>query len=317
MAGNEIANTFNTYNANDLREDLTDVIWNVSPTETPFCTSIAKAKATQPLHQWQTDVLAAANTANACVQGDDITSFDAVTATVRLTNNTQISRKDLIISNTQEASIKAGMKSEVAYQVQKKGRELRRDIESILLLNQAAVASASGTAPTTAGVPSWLVTNINMGAGGAAPNGLGTNTRTTGTDRTFTESLLKNVLELVFTNAGDQPDMMLVPPTLKQTTSTFPGNATRYMDAAGKEIIAGVDVYESDFGSLKIIPDRFADSATALVINSDLWALAWLRPIQLITLATTGDASKRLIIGEYALEARNEKGNGAVYDVTA
>jgi hypothetical protein len=317
MAGNEIANTFNTYNANDLREDLTDVIWNVSPTETPFCTSIAKGKATQPLHQWQTDVLAAASTANANVQGDDITSFDAVTATVRLTNNTQISRKDMIISNTQEASIKAGMKSEVAYQVQKKGRELRRDIEAILLNNQAAVAAASGTAPTTAGVPSWLVTNINMGAGGAAPTGNGSNTRTAGTNRTFVESLLKSVIQEVFSNSGDQPDLLLVPPTLKQTTSTFPGNSTRYLDASGRELVTTIDVYCSDFGDFKIVPDRFADPNTALLLNSDLWSLCWLRPIRLIDLATTGDAMKKLIIGEYALEARNEKGNGAVYDVTA
>jgi len=288
----------------------------VSPTLTPFASGIAKTKATQPYHQWNTDVLAAASTSNAYVQGDDITSFDQTISTVKDGNRTQISRKDFIISDTDEVSIKAGMKSQIAYQVVKRGKELRRDIEKILLNNQAAVAAASGTAPTLAGVPSWLITNILMGAGGAAPTGDGTNTRTTGTNRNFTESLLKTALADVYTNSNDEPDMLLVPPLLKQTVSTFPGNATRMNQAESEKTYSAIDVYVSDFGEIRVVPDRFADTATALILNTDLWALAWLRPIKLVDLAKTGDAEKRMIVCEYTLEARNELGNGAVYDVT-
>jgi len=315
MAGNEITNTFNTYNAKGLREDLTDVIWNVSPAETPFCTSIAKAKATNTYHEWQTDALAAANTGNAQVQGDDITSFDAVTATVRLGNRTQISRKTMIISDTEEVGLKAGRKSEVAYQLAKKGRELRRDIEAILLNNQAAVASSAGVAPTLAGVPAWLITNTSEGAGGANPTGDGSNTRTDGTIRSISETFLKTVLQEVFTNAGDQPDLLLVPPALKASTSAFPGNATRFINAESKEIIASVNLYSSDFGDLKIVPDRFMRTRDAMILNTDLWALAWYRPIKMVDLAQTGDAQKKMIICEYTLEARNELANGAVFDV--
>lgn len=319
MAGNMVANTFATYDAKGLREDLTDVIWNVSPTETPFVTSIQKAKASNVFHEWQTDALAAASTSNAYVQGDDVASFDAVTATVRLGNYTQISRKTLIISETEEVALKAGRKSEVSYQIGKLGRELRRDIEAILLSNQAKVAPGSGTIPKTASVLSWIKTNTDKGTGAAAdPSAAdGTAVRTDGTTRTAAESQLKTVLSAVFSNSADQPDLLLVPAGLKPAVSAFPGNATRMLDANEKALITAVTVYESDWGSLKIVPDRFMRATDMLVINSDLWALAWFRPIKMVDLARTGDAQKKMLVCEYALEARNEKGNGGVFDVTA
>lgn len=316
MAGNAISNTFMTYSAKGIREDLTDVIWNVSPAITPFVTSIAKTKSTQTTHQWQTDSLASASSSNAQVQGDDITSFDAVTATSQLTNYTQISRKTLIISGSEEKAIKAGRKSEVSYQLVKKGKELRRDIEAVLLSNQAKVIASGGTAPTTASVLSWIKTNTVKGAGGSDPSAAdGTGTRTDGTQVNATEAQLKTVLQDIFTNSADEPDMILVGPSLKQTYSTFSGNATRYKDADDKKLVAAIDVYVSDFGSTRIVPDRFMRTREALVINSDLWAMAWFRPIQMDELAKSGDATKRMILGEYALEARNEAGNGGVFDI--
>ena len=148
-----ITNTFATYSAVGLREDLSDIIYNISPTETPFMTAIAREKSTAVLHEWQTDALETPNTANAQIQGDDISSYDAVVPTVRLGNYTQISRKTVIISMTEEAVDKAGRKSEIGYQVAKKGKSLKRDIESILLMNQARQAPSAGASQPRRGMP--------------------------------------------------------------------------------------------------------------------------------------------------------------------
>lgn len=294
------------------------VIWNISPTETPFATGVSRAKAEQTFHEWQTDVLSNTNTGNAQLEGDDISSFDSVTPTTRLGNYTQISRKTVVIADTEEVVRKAGRKSEMAYQVAKKGKELKRDIEAILVgSNQSRTAGNSTTARTTASVLSWLVTNTDFGAGGANPAAAdGTGTRTDGTQRAFTETSLKNVLKGIFNNSGDEPEMLLVPANQKQVVSTFPGNSTRLIEADEKKLVATIDVYAYDFGTIKVTPDRFMRTRDAIVLNSDLWALAWLRPIKLTDLAKTGDAEKKMIVGEYALECRNEQGSGGIFDLS-
>ena len=162
-----LGNTFTTYSAVGLREDLSDIIYNISPTETPFMTAIAREKATAVYHEWQTDLLETPNTGNAQIQGDDISAFDAVVPTVRLGNYTQISRKTVVISMTEEAVEQAGLKTEMGYQVAKKGKSLKRDIESILLTNQARAVGTVGATPATLGsVLSWIHTNVAMGVGG-------------------------------------------------------------------------------------------------------------------------------------------------------
>lgn len=313
-----ITNTFTTFNAKGLREDLSDIIYNISPTETPFMTGIAREKATAVFHEWQTDVLETPNGSNAQIQGDDISAYDAVTPTVRLGNYTQISRKTVIISMTEEAVDKAGRKSEIGYQVAKKGKSLKRDIETILLQNQARTAGTVGaTAANTASVLAYIHTNVaNVVAGGANPTGDGTNARTDGTTPVaFTEAMLKTALSSIWTNSGDEPDYVLVNSSQKQAISAFTGNSTRYINADEEKLVNSIDVYVYDFGSVEIKPDRFMRTRDALIINSDLWALAWLRPINLVDLAKTGDNEKKMLIGEYALTARNEAGSGAVVDL--
>jgi hypothetical protein len=312
-----IGNTFTTFDAKGLREDLSDIIYNISPTETPFMTGIAREKATAVYHEWQTDALEPPNGANAQIQGDDISVFDAVVPTVRLGNYTQISRKTVIIAGTEEAVDKAGRKSEVGYQVAKKGKSLKRDIETILLQNQARTAGAVGaTAAKTASVLAYIKTNVVMGTGAAAnPIGDGTNTRTDGTQAAFTEAMLQNALASVWTNSGDEPDIVLVNSTQKTGISKFVGNNTRYINADEEKLVTSIDVYVYDFGSVEIKPDRFMRQREALILNTDLWALAWLRPIALTDLAKTGDNTKKMLLGEYALTARNEAGSGGVFDL--
>ena len=302
-----------------IREDLTDKIWLISPMETPFVTSIPRGKAEQTLHEWQTDSLATADNTNAQLQGDDVSSFDAVTPTTRLGNRTQISRKTVIISRTEERVLKAGRKSELAYQVAKKGKELRRDIENILVgTNQAKATGSAAVVPKTAAVLSWIKTNTYKdatlpGVDPAAADGTGT--RTDGNTRSFTETQLKGVLKGIFTNSGDEPEIVMLPAGMKQTASTFTGNQTKTQDTSDKKLVAAIDIYVYDFGTVRMVPNRFMRSRDVLVINTDLWALAWLDPIRIENLAKTGDATKKMIIGEYTLEARNEAGSGGVFDL--
>lgn len=312
-----VANTYLTFSAKGIREDLTDIIYNIAPTQTPFMSAAGKAKAQQTFHEWQTDSLAAASTANAQLQGDDITTFDPATATSRLGNYTQILRKTVIISDTLDVVKKAGRASEVSYQVAKKLKELKRDMEATLCNNQQRSAGSSTTAAQLAGIDSWLKTNTSLGAGGVDPVAAdGTGLRMDGTQRPFTEALLKIVIGSIFDNSGDEPDMLMLGRFNKQVASTFAGNATRMNDADTGKLFASIDVYEHDFGALKIVPNRFQRSRDALIINSDLWAVAFLRPVKIEDLAKTGDAEKKMIITEMTMESRNEAGSGGVFDLT-
>jgi hypothetical protein len=310
-------NTFTTYSAAGNREDLSDLIYRTDPTDTPFMTGIDKTKASAVNHEWQTQALAAANTGNAQLEGDDATA-DATTPTVRLGNLCQISRKVPQVSGTQQAVEHAGRDNEMAYQEMLKGLELKRDMESILLTNQAKNAGNATTARVTASVLSWLKSNTSKGASGADPSAAdGTGTRTDGTQRVFTEANLKTVLQSIWNNGG-KPDTIMTGGFNKQVFSTFTGRASPIEDTKAKKITASVDAYESDFGTLKVVANRFSRPRDVLVLQIDMWAIAYLngRKMVSIPLAKTGDSERKEVLSEFALEARNEKASGIVADNT-
>ena len=186
-------NTFDTYDSVGEREDLSDVIYSISPTDTPFISSAAKTKATAVLHEWQTDALAAAVTNNAVIEGDEAT-LDAVTATSRLSNSSQIMDKTVVITGTQEAVDKAGRASELAYQIAKKAKELKRDMEATITGNQAEVTGGCFNCKKNWNFRSWIETNDVLGASGSS-GGAGNTARTDGTQRVFTEAQLKSVIK--------------------------------------------------------------------------------------------------------------------------
>ena len=261
--------TFGNNAAKGLREDLVDVIYDISPQDTPIMSSIGKTKATAVFHEWQKDLLAAATIANYAEEGADATSATLV-PTVRIGNYTQIVQKTVQISGTLEAVNKAGRKSEKAYQLAKASAELKRDIEAIITANQARDAGASGTRKMGT-LLSWITTNVNKQAAGTNPTGDGTDVRSdSGTTRTFQESMLKDVVQKVFT-AGGTPTLLVVPPALKQVVSAFTGLAQhRYNSNTGGDItiLAGADLYQSDFGVLQIVPNRFMRSRDAFVLDT-------------------------------------------------
>jgi len=313
--------TFQTYQSIGNREDLTDVIYNISPTDTPFMSSVGKTKATAVYHEWQTDSLAAAVANNAAVEGADATSL-TVTPTARVGNRTQISTKTVQIAGTQESVDKAGRKSEKAYQLAKASSELKRDMEKTLLSNNVAAAGDSSTARTLGGLQAWLGTNAVLGASGTAGSG-GTTARVSGTDAAFTEAMLKSAVKQAFVQGGN-PSVLMVTPTQKQVVSGFAGIAQQRYEApsnAPTTIVGAADVYLSDFGTLSVVPNRFmtADSGdggeVAFVLDPEYAAVAYLRPFQTNELAKTGDSEKTQLLVEYTLEVKNEKAHAIIADL--
>jgi hypothetical protein len=312
------SNTYLRYTSIGVREDLSDVIYSISPTDTPIMSSIGKSKATNTLHEWQTDSLAAATTNNALIEGDDATAA-SLSPTVRLNNLTQIVGKTVQVSGTLEAVDKAGRKSEKAYQLAKASSEIKRDIETILTANQA---KSNGTATSAArkmgSLLSWITTNVSKGSAGTNPTGDGSDVRSDTTTRTFLESMLKEVAQEIFTEGG-QPKLLVVPPGLKATVSGFTGVAEqRYVTGAEPTtIVAAAGAYLSDFGLISIVPDRFMRTTDALMLDPEYAAIAYLRPFQTNDLAKTGDSEKTQILAELTLEMRNEKAHGGIFDIKA
>lgn len=309
-------NTFLTSAAIGNREDLSDMIYRIDPTDTPLMSAVETEKGTAVNHEWQTQALAAA-AANAQAEGNDFAGV-AVTPTVRLGNIHQISAKYAVVSGTQQAVDHAGRDNEMAYQEMLKGLELKRDMEFILFGTN--VAKVTTDPRNTASILSWIKTNTSKGvAGGAADpttaDGLGT--RTDGTQIAFTEARLKTVLSAIWTSGG-KPNMVATGAFNKQQFSTFTGRSSPVEQASSKKIVASVDAYESDFGKLKVVPDRFQRARDVLVLETEKWAIAYLNGRKFVSLpiAKTGDAEKREILSEYALVARNEKSSGGVFDNT-
>ena len=309
-------NTFDTYDSVGEREDLSDVIYNVSPTKTPFMTACEKIKASAVFHEWQIDSLAAAADDNAVIEGDDATT-DAITATTRVGNYTQISDKVALVTGTQEVVKKAGRGSEMDYQMAKRMKEIKRDCEKQMLSNKASVAGGSSTARQSASVSSWITTNDSRGSGGsqggfsagivAAP--------TDGTQRAFTETLLKAGLKLVADSGGDPQDIFLNS-YLKQVMSGFTGGNNRDIDAGKKKGVAAVDIYVSDFGEHKVHLDLFQRTRDCLLLDMEYWGFATLRPFQTEVLAKTGDSVRKQLLVEYCLVAKNEASSGIIADLT-
>lgn len=309
--------TYQTYTAIGQKEDLSDVIYNISPTDTPFMSSVGKTKATATYHEWQTDSLASVNLSNYAVEGA-AASDATMSPTTRAGNRTQISQKTVKVSGTLEAVDKAGRKSEKAYSLAKASAEIKRDMEAILLSNQAAAAGDASTARKLGGLQAWLATNGDFGTDGVA-GASGTTARTTGTDRTFTETILKTVVAEVYT-AGGSPKVLMVRPNHKQVVSSFAGIAAqRYMapSDAPTTIIGAADVYLSDFGSISVVPNRFINTSdVAFIVDPDMASVAYLRPFQTNELAKTGDAEVTQLLAEYTLQVSNEAAHGIIADLS-
>ena len=314
-----VTNTFTTFDAKGIREDLSNIITNIAPEETPYMSNIGRESISNSLFEFQSDTLAAA-AANKQLEGDDVASFDAVTATVRLQNYAQISRKTIILSATEEVVNKAGRRSELAYQIAKRGSELKRDQEFTMLNGAVAAAGSTSVARGTASLGAFIKTNVDMQTNGTNPSytTLPNSARTDGNVRTFTETILKNVIQQVWA-AGGTPKILMTGPVNKQRISGFSGIASSRFNIDGgakpATLVGAVDLYVSDFGNVATVANRFQRERDAWVLDPEYAKMVTLRPYQQIELAKTGDAEKRMLIVEWGHKVLAENAHGLAADL--
>lgn len=280
--------------------------------------NIAKGSCSNTFHEWQTDSLAAADGSNAVVEGDDATN-DAASPTVRLGNYTQLMDKVVQVASSQRAANNAGRGDELSYQMMKRSKELKRDMEARLTGNYASVAGNASTARQAAGFEAWVRTNDSRGTGGAdtAYSGGIQAAATDGTQRAVTEAMLKSVLASCADNGGE-PDLVLLGSFNKQAASAFPGIADQRRDTGNKRaaIVAAADIYVSDFGEIQMVYNRFSRARSALIVDRDMWKLCYYQRFQTEDLAKTGHADRKMLSVEFTLEACNEKSSGIIADLT-
>jgi hypothetical protein len=310
------SNTHSTYDHVGRREDLSDIIYDVSPTETPYLSAIPKGKATSTKHEWLTRALAAASGSNAVIEGDEATT-DAANTNVRVFNYTQISDKVARVSGTQEAVNNAGMRSTMAREMADKMKELKRDVETTLLQNVAYVAGNDTLARKCAGLQTYIKTNVNKAANGTLATGDGSDAYTDGTPRALLESYVEDCLATGWSN-GAKPTLGIVNAFQKRKFAGFSGSSTKMSDGDKRKVVNNVEVYIDPLGTeIRLVPCRHAPTDVAYFVDPEFVEFTTLRDFQTKELAKTGDSERKQIIVEYTMEVRNEKAHCAVYDLTA
>jgi len=313
-----------TYYANGKAEDFEDIIFDISPTETPLLTLAKRGKATQTLHQWQTDALTAA-AANIQIEGDDA-AFATLAATTVYGNYTQISRKTVQVSGTYDAVKKYGRKAETAYQLMKAGKALKLDIEYALTRNGIGTAGGSATGRSSAGFESWIAGDGNRIIATGNTTGTTPSFTTTpgvaltdGTKQTFVEADLKLALQAAWTDGGDA-SVILLSATNKNRFDSFAGVATKYNEVKGTAqgtITGASDVYVSSFGNHTVKLSRVMRDEAVLCIDPEYVSVAFLRGIQKEELAKTGDSSKTQMLAEYTLVVNNVNAHAKIHGTGA
>ncbi len=307
----KVTNAFDTYSATADKEDLSNIIYNISPMQTPFMSSIGTRNVKNVVFDWQTEVLPTPASSGE-LEGFEL-SRSAATATVRESNVCMISKRDATVSGSQEVSDAAGKRSEMAHQLALMAKALKRDMEEALCQKNAKTTGDASTARKTGGFESWVETNVSRGSGGAgAGNGAAP---TDGTQRALTETLLKDVLQLSFENGGE-PSLAICGPHNKQVISGFTGRSQARQMIDANTVEASVSIYSSDFGELQIVPSNRSRERSLLLVDPEYAKVAYLRNFQTVDIATIGDAETKMIVAEYGLEVSNEKAHGIVADLS-
>jgi hypothetical protein len=307
-------NTFDSYDVKGIREDLENVIYDVSPEETPFYSSTKKVTASATLHEWQTDTLRA-SAVNAHIEGD-ATTAEARVATVRLTNHTQIFKNAVVIPDTDKGLDKAGRASEMAYQVLKIAKEQKLDIEKALFANQVRQAGSASVARKLAGVPAYIKTNdTNVGSGGATSDGTGGVGRTDGSQTAFTQADFDSLMQEIWVQGG-KPDTVYLSSFQMNLALAFTGNNNQRsnVQAGDAKVIKSLDIYITPWGTIEFVPSRENRSRDVFIMQDDMWAVAVLRGTKNVELAKTGDNTTRQVVTELTLVAKNELASGIVAD---
>jgi hypothetical protein len=307
------ANSLATYASTNNAENVTDIVMNISPMDTPFLQLAKKTSAEATYTQWPIESLSAVDSANANVEGDEAT-VDASTTPTLVGNYCQLMDKVASVTTTQQAIKKYGVKNEMAKQMVKKGKELKRDMETTIFLNQARVVGLAAVAQKMRSLPSWLTTNDSRGATGA--DGSATTAATDGTQRAFTEALFRAVIVTTITNADELPSVVFAGPANRANLSSqLSGNSTRFYEMKEGTLNASISVYRSDYGPLKLVMDRFQRERDMFLINPAYVGIRTLEPLQTVDLARTGLTEKKQLWTNFTLEVSNEAAHGVLADL--
>jgi hypothetical protein len=304
-----------TYDVSTNREDLADQVYRISPADTPFLSAVPRVKASAVLHEWSTDSLATVNTSNARLEGDALSRASS-TNPARRQNYCQISSKDATVTGTQRAVNPAGIDDMMAYQMSKKSLELRKDMEAILLGNQGQNAGNTTTARTLRSFNAWIGGNGSRGTSGAdstAATAAATDA-TAGDIRTMNETMLKKAIKDAFDDGGE-PSLVLVGSFNKQIFSGFSGRAVTQTMVDTKTVLGAASIYTSDFGDLKVVPNRTQRGRDTFVVDTTKVAVAGLRMFEPQELGRVGDAVTRDLISEYTLEMRHPDAHALIADL--
>lgn len=310
----KVTNAVATYDVTTNREDLADAVYRISPVDTPFMSAVPRVKASAVLHEWSLDEIDSTNTTNARLEGDALSRASSTNPS-RKQNYCQISSRDATVTGTQRAVNMAGIDDLMAFQMSKKSLALRKDMEAILLGNTGQNSGNTTTARTLRSFNAWIDANGSRGAAGAdstAATAAATD-GTAGDLRTFTETLLKDAIKDAFDDGG-QPDLILLGSANKQLFSAFSGRSQAQSIVDQKTILGAASLYASDFGDLKVVPNRTQRSRDVWVVDTSKAAVAFLRAFEPQELGRVGDAVTRDIISEYTLEMRAPKAHAAVLD---
>ena len=310
----KVQNAFDTYDATADREDLSNIIYNISPMQTPFMSSIGTRNVNNVIFEWQTENLPTPS-GTGQLEGFNLTRANS-TATARVKNACQISYRDATVTGSQEASDAAGKKSEMAHQLAIMAKALKRDMETALCQKGARTTGSNTQARVTGGFESWMTSNVSRGTGGASGgDGVAPTDAATGDRRALTEPLLKSVLQSCFQNGGE-PSLAICGPVNKQVISGFTGRSSARQMVDANTVEASVSIYASDFGELKIVPSNFSRERSLLLVDPDYAKVSYLRDFKTVDISTVGDAETKMILAEYGLEMSNEAAHGIVADLT-
>ena len=304
------SNTLQTYQSSYNAEDVSDIIMNISPIDTPLLSMAKKGSAEATYTEWPIESLDAATAANANIEGDDATT-DSSSTPSRVGNHTQLVDKVFQVTTTQNAIRKYGARNEYARQKAKKGKELKRDMETIMLANQARVVGDASTAQKMRGLPSWYTTNDQRGSGGSASAAA-----TDGTQRNFTEALFRQTLVTAITNANELPSVVMAGPANRANLSTqLSGNSSRFYEVKDGQLNASISVYRSDYGPLKFIMNRFQRERDMHFLNPDYLEVRTLEPMSYQPLAVTGLSQRGQLYCNFTLAVLNEAAHAVLADL--
>lgn len=312
----QVSGQVTSYDLTGKPRDLMDIIFDISPTDTPFLTMCKRSKATQTLHEWTTDELFPPGE-NAIVEGAETTVFEG--GNVREMNNkTQILKKAIQVSGTGQVVKQAGLSNQYRYQMAQRMKEIKKDLEFALLSNKVAAAGSKTVARVMRGAPTFIAKNADLGSGGAV--GSESTPAAAGTARPLTETMLKGMIRQCYEAGGNIDQIMAAPLVRSKISEILRADANRTDNIEKNKVSATVEVYVSDYGNLKIVPNRVQASVpytrnAVLLLDPEYWACAYLRGFSEEKLAKTGDSEKGQIICEATLEARQPDASGMVADI--